>query len=124
MKSAEADFLTTLPSAFFFSVPAKGLSLADLSSTCELVHSSGSNFLHLQVDIQFFQRHLEQSNYVWIWLNFTSLKRKWTWVDGSPLDSKIFFIKGPTKENSCAAIKENRIYSETCNSVFKWICQY
>eukprot|EP00069_Balaena_mysticetus_P007454 bmy_05524T0 len=35
-----------------------------------------------------------------------------------------FFIKGPAKENSCAAIKENRIYSETCSSVFKWICQY
>ncbi|KAF5912448.1 hypothetical protein HPG69_004118 [Diceros bicornis minor] len=35
-----------------------------------------------------------------------------------------FFIKGPAKENSCAAVKENKIYSETCSSVFKWICQY
>ncbi|XP_057559148.1 killer cell lectin-like receptor subfamily F member 1 isoform X1 [Hippopotamus amphibius kiboko] len=77
-----------------------------------------------QLEMAFIQKTLKQSNYVWIGLNFTSLERTWTWVDGSPLDSKIFFIKGPAKENSCAAIKENRIYSETCNSVFKWICQY
>ncbi|XFG00689.1 hypothetical protein AB1E19_004313 [Capra hircus] len=77
-----------------------------------------------QLELAFIQKTLKQSNYVWIGLNFTSLKRTWTWVDDSPLDSKIFFIKGPAQENSCAAIKENGIYSETCNSVFKWICQY
>ncbi|XP_004438699.1 PREDICTED: killer cell lectin-like receptor subfamily F member 1 isoform X1 [Ceratotherium simum simum] len=77
-----------------------------------------------QLEMSFIQKNLKQSNYVWIGLNFTSLRRTWTWVDGSPLDSKIFFIKGPAKENSCAAIKENKIYSETCSSVFKWICQY
>ncbi|XP_068417535.1 killer cell lectin-like receptor subfamily F member 1 isoform X1 [Eschrichtius robustus] len=77
-----------------------------------------------QLEMAFIQKTLKQSNYVWIGLNFTSLKTTWTWVDGSPLDSKIFFIKGPAKENSCAAIKENRIYSETCSGVFKWICQY
>ncbi|XP_028018136.1 killer cell lectin-like receptor subfamily F member 1 isoform X2 [Balaenoptera acutorostrata] len=77
-----------------------------------------------QLEMAFIQKTLKQSNYVWIGLNFTSLKTTWTWVDGSPLDSKIFFIKGPAKENSCAAIKENKIYSETCSSVFKWICQY
>ncbi|XP_042103495.1 killer cell lectin-like receptor subfamily F member 1 isoform X2 [Ovis aries] len=77
-----------------------------------------------QLELAFIQKTLKQSNYVWIGLNFTSLKRTWTWVDDSPLDSKIFLIKGPAQENSCAAIKENGIYSETCNSVFKWICQY
>ncbi|XP_058414809.1 killer cell lectin-like receptor subfamily F member 1 isoform X1 [Diceros bicornis minor] len=77
-----------------------------------------------QLEMSFIQKNLKQSNYVWIGLNFTSLRRTWTWVDGSPLDSKIFFIKGPAKENSCAAVKENKIYSETCSSVFKWICQY
>ncbi|XP_006732196.1 killer cell lectin-like receptor subfamily F member 1 isoform X1 [Leptonychotes weddellii] len=76
-----------------------------------------------QLEMAFIQKNLKQTNYVWIGLNFTSLKRTWTWVDGSPLDSKIFFIKGPAKENSCAATKENKIYSETCSSVFKWICQ-
>ncbi|KAK2494470.1 hypothetical protein MC885_005261 [Smutsia gigantea] len=77
-----------------------------------------------QFEMAFIQRNLKQSNYVWIGLNFTSLKKTWTWVDGSPLDSKIFFIKGPAKENSCASTKENKIYSEACSSIFRWICQY
>ncbi|XP_047723795.1 killer cell lectin-like receptor subfamily F member 1 [Prionailurus viverrinus] len=76
------------------------------------------------IEMAFIQKNLKQSNYVWIGLNFTSLEKAWTWVDGSPLDSKTFVIKGPAKENSCAATKENKIYSETCSSVFKWICQY
>ncbi|XP_004779774.1 killer cell lectin-like receptor subfamily F member 1 [Mustela lutreola] len=76
-----------------------------------------------QLEMAFIQKNLKQANYVWIGLNFTSLKRTWTWVDGSPLDSKTFSIKGPTKENSCAATKESKIYSETCSSVFRWICQ-
>nr|XP_010335693.1 killer cell lectin-like receptor subfamily F member 1 isoform X2 [Saimiri boliviensis boliviensis] len=77
-----------------------------------------------QLEMAFIQKNLRQSNYVWIGLNFTSLKMTWTWVDGSPVDPEIFFIKGPAKENSCAAIKASKIYSETCGSVFKWICQY
>ncbi|KAM5254742.1 killer cell lectin-like receptor subfamily F member 1 isoform 1-T1 [Hipposideros larvatus] len=77
-----------------------------------------------QLEMTFIQKNLKQSNYVWIGLNFTSQKNTWTWVDGSPLDSQIFFIKGPTTENSCGAIKEKKIYSEACSSVFKWICQY
>ncbi|XP_049738365.1 killer cell lectin-like receptor subfamily F member 1 isoform X2 [Elephas maximus indicus] len=77
-----------------------------------------------QLEMAFIQKNLRQSNYVWIGLNVTSLKKTWTWVDGSPLDPKLFVIKGPAEENSCAATKENKIYSETCSSVFKWICQY
>ncbi|XP_008047281.1 killer cell lectin-like receptor subfamily F member 1 isoform X2 [Carlito syrichta] len=77
-----------------------------------------------QLEMAFIQKYLRQSNYVWIGLNFTSLKRAWTWVDGSPLDQKRFFVKGPAKVNSCASTKESKIYSESCSSVFKWICQY
>uniref|UniRef100_A0A8C8YP72 Killer cell lectin like receptor F1 n=1 Tax=Prolemur simus TaxID=1328070 RepID=A0A8C8YP72_PROSS len=77
-----------------------------------------------QSEMAFIQKNLKQSNYVWIGLNITSMKKTWTWVDGSPLDPKMFFIKGPATENSCAATKESKIYSETCGSVFKWICQY
>ncbi|XP_053413119.1 killer cell lectin-like receptor subfamily F member 1 isoform X1 [Nycticebus coucang] len=77
-----------------------------------------------QPEMAFIQKNLRQSNYMWIGLNLTSTKGTWTWVDGSALDTKIFLIKGPAKENSCAAIKESKMYSETCSSVFKWICQY
>ncbi|XP_037371215.1 killer cell lectin-like receptor subfamily F member 1 [Talpa occidentalis] len=77
-----------------------------------------------QLEMAFIQKHLKQSNYMWIGLSFTSITRTWTWLDGSPLDSKRFSKKGPDEKNSCAAIRGNNIYSETCNSVLKWICQY
>ncbi|XP_069347050.1 killer cell lectin-like receptor subfamily F member 2 isoform X1 [Eulemur rufifrons] len=77
-----------------------------------------------QSEMAFIQKNLKQSNYLWIGLNVTSMNKTWTWVDGSPLDPKMFFIKGPATEDSCAATKESKIYSETCGSVFKWICQY
>ncbi|XP_054446925.1 killer cell lectin-like receptor subfamily F member 1 [Pteronotus mesoamericanus] len=79
--------------------------------------------IHNQLEMAFIQKNLKQSNYVWIGLNFTTEKRTWNWADGSPLASKIVFIKGTTREDSCAAIKGSKIYSETCSSVFKWICQ-
>ncbi|XP_004451245.2 killer cell lectin-like receptor subfamily F member 1 [Dasypus novemcinctus] len=77
-----------------------------------------------QLEMDFIQKSLRQSNYVWIGLNFTSSKRTWTWVNGSPLDPKLFLLKGPGKENNCAATYKNKIYSESCSSIFKWICQY
>ncbi|XP_007515859.1 killer cell lectin-like receptor subfamily F member 1 [Erinaceus europaeus] len=77
-----------------------------------------------QLEVNFLQKYLKQSNYVWIGLNFTTQKGTWTWVDGSQLDEKIFPVKGPAQENSCVVIKENKMYSETCSGVFKWICQY
>uniref|UniRef100_G3UIX9 Killer cell lectin like receptor F1 n=1 Tax=Loxodonta africana TaxID=9785 RepID=G3UIX9_LOXAF len=36
-----------------------------------------------QLEMAFIQKNLRQSNYVWIGLNVTSLKKTWTWVDGS-----------------------------------------
>ncbi|KAF6119333.1 killer cell lectin like receptor F1 [Phyllostomus discolor] len=76
-----------------------------------------------QLEMAFIQKNLKQSNYVWIGLNFMAQKRMWNWVDGSPLASEIISIQGAAMENSCAAIKGNKIYSETCSGVFKWICQ-
>uniref|UniRef100_A0A8C3HGI7 C-type lectin domain-containing protein n=1 Tax=Chrysemys picta bellii TaxID=8478 RepID=A0A8C3HGI7_CHRPI len=62
-------------------------------------------------------------NPVWIGLNITSPGRKWTWVDGSPLNQTLFTVSGPAEENSCAAVKKNQIKSEICNTHYKWICQ-
>ncbi|KAM6216266.1 killer cell lectin-like receptor subfamily F member 1 [Rhynchocyon petersi] len=77
-----------------------------------------------QLEMTFIQKNIRQSNYVWIGLTLTSLNKTWTWVDGTPLDPDLFFIKGAAKEYSCAATKENKVYSESCSSIFKWICQY
>ncbi|XP_075409470.1 killer cell lectin-like receptor subfamily F member 1 [Tenrec ecaudatus] len=77
-----------------------------------------------QLEMDFIQKYMMQPNYVWIGLHITTPKKSWTWVDGSPLDQKLFSIKGPAKENSCGAIKKHKLHSETCSSFFKWVCQY
>ncbi|KAI5164909.1 killer cell lectin-like receptor subfamily F member 1 isoform X1 [Manis pentadactyla] len=116
-----SDWIKHKRKCYWFSEEMK--SWSDSYGYC-LGRNSHLLILQDQFEMAFIQRNLKQSNYVWIGLNFTSLKKTWTWVDGSPLDSKIFFIKGPAKENSCASTKENKIYSEACSSVFRWICQY
>ncbi|XP_065272253.1 killer cell lectin-like receptor subfamily B member 1B allele C [Emys orbicularis] len=60
---------------------------------------------------------------VWIGLNITSPGRKWTWVDGSPLNQTLFTVSGPAEENSCAAIQKNQIQSDICTTDYIWICQ-
>uniref|UniRef100_A0A452I4J5 C-type lectin domain-containing protein n=1 Tax=Gopherus agassizii TaxID=38772 RepID=A0A452I4J5_9SAUR len=70
----------------------------------------------------FIQNIPGNQNLVWIGLNITSPGRKWTWVDGSPLN-QTFAVSGPAEENSCAAVKKTQIKSEICNTDYKWICQ-
>ncbi|KAG6922715.1 killer cell lectin like receptor F1 [Chelydra serpentina] len=73
--------------------------------------------------MEFIQNITRDQNQMWIGLNITSPGRKWTWVDGSPLNQTLFTVSGPAEENSCAAVKTNQIQSEICNTDYKWICQ-
>ncbi|XP_074872916.1 killer cell lectin-like receptor subfamily F member 1 [Carettochelys insculpta] len=59
----------------------------------------------------------------WIGLHFSSPERKWTWLNNSSFDAKLFPVAGPAKENSCGMIKGSQIRSEICSADFKWICQ-
>nr|XP_042717114.1 uncharacterized protein LOC101942300 [Chrysemys picta bellii] len=72
---------------------------------------------------EFTQNITGNQNPVWIGLNITSPGKKWTWVDGSPLNQMLFTVSGPAEENSCAAVKKNQIKSEICITHYKWICQ-
>nr|XP_005312297.2 killer cell lectin-like receptor subfamily B member 1B allele C isoform X2 [Chrysemys picta bellii] len=85
----------------------------------------GSHLLVIQdrEELEFTQNLTGNQNPVWIGLNITSPGRKWTWVDGSPLNQTLFTVSGPAEENSCAAVKKNQIKSEICNTHYKWICQ-
>uniref|UniRef100_A0A674IX62 C-type lectin domain-containing protein n=1 Tax=Terrapene triunguis TaxID=2587831 RepID=A0A674IX62_9SAUR len=74
-------------------------------------------------ELEFTQKITGNQIPVWIGLNITSPGRKWTWVDGSPLNQTLFKVSGPAEENSCAAVKKNQIKSEICNTDYKWICQ-
>uniref|UniRef100_A0A8C3XQ77 C-type lectin domain-containing protein n=2 Tax=Chelydra serpentina TaxID=8475 RepID=A0A8C3XQ77_CHESE len=85
----------------------------------------GSHLLVIQdwEVMEFIQNITRDQNQMWIGLNITSPGRKWTWVDGSPLNQTLFTVSGPAEENSCAAVKTNQIQSEICNTDYKWICQ-
>uniref|UniRef100_A0A8C3XIQ2 C-type lectin domain-containing protein n=1 Tax=Chelydra serpentina TaxID=8475 RepID=A0A8C3XIQ2_CHESE len=85
----------------------------------------GAHLLVIQdrEELEFIQNITRNQNEVWIGLNITSPGRKWTWVDGSSLNQTLFTVSGPAEENSCAAVKTNRIKSESCNTDYKWICQ-
>ncbi|XP_074927773.1 killer cell lectin-like receptor subfamily B member 1B allele C [Chelonoidis abingdonii] len=85
----------------------------------------GSHLLVIQdqEELEFIQNIPGNQNPVWIGLNITSPGRKWTWVDGSPLNQTLFAVSGPAEENSCAAVKKTQIKSEICNTDYKWICQ-
>nr|XP_025044458.1 killer cell lectin-like receptor subfamily F member 1 [Pelodiscus sinensis] len=74
-------------------------------------------------EMAFIQNIRRDQNPVWIGLNITSPGSNWTWVDGSLLNQTLFTVSGPAEENSCAAIENNQIQSEICNTDFKWICQ-
>ncbi|XP_065419943.1 killer cell lectin-like receptor subfamily F member 1 [Chrysemys picta bellii] len=74
-------------------------------------------------ELEFTQNLTGNQNPVWIGLNITSPGKKWTWVDGSPLNQTLFTVSGPAEENSCSAVKKNQIKSEICNTHYKWICQ-
>uniref|UniRef100_A0A8C8VGP2 C-type lectin domain-containing protein n=1 Tax=Pelusios castaneus TaxID=367368 RepID=A0A8C8VGP2_9SAUR len=74
-------------------------------------------------EMVFIQNITKQQNEVWIGLNITSPGRSWTWVDGSPLNKKLFTVLGPAEEKSCAAIRNNKIQSESCLTRYCWICQ-
>ncbi|KAM9119652.1 killer cell lectin-like receptor subfamily F member 1 isoform 2-T2 [Pangshura tecta] len=85
----------------------------------------GSHLLVIQnqEELEFTQNLTGNQIPVWIGLNITSPGTKWTWVDGSPLNQKLFTVSGPEEENSCAAVRKSQIKSEICNTQYKWICQ-
>ncbi|XP_074872899.1 killer cell lectin-like receptor subfamily B member 1A [Carettochelys insculpta] len=74
-------------------------------------------------EMEFIQNIMQVPNQVWIGLNVTSPGRKWTWVDGSPLNQTLFPVRGLADERSCATVKKSELHSEICNTDLKWICQ-
>ncbi|XP_039373085.1 killer cell lectin-like receptor subfamily B member 1B allele A [Mauremys reevesii] len=76
-----------------------------------------------QKEMNSIQDVVQNTSYIWIGLNMTSPGGKWTWVDGSPLDTTCFPVPGSTDGKSCGRIKGSKIHSEKCGTEQKWICQ-
>uniref|UniRef100_A0A8C9P5V4 C-type lectin domain-containing protein n=1 Tax=Spermophilus dauricus TaxID=99837 RepID=A0A8C9P5V4_SPEDA len=77
-----------------------------------------------QEELRFIQNLIKNEGIMyWIGLNFTLSEKKWKWINGSLLNHDILKIFGENKENSCAAISKMTVFSESCNSENKWICE-
>uniref|UniRef100_A0A674IVK0 C-type lectin domain-containing protein n=1 Tax=Terrapene triunguis TaxID=2587831 RepID=A0A674IVK0_9SAUR len=80
------------------------------------------NVLNFTIFVSLLMRAGQEALFLFFYQQ-TFERRKWTWVDGSPLNQTLFKVSGPAEENSCAAVKKNQIKSEICNTDYKWICQ-
>nr|XP_042704058.1 killer cell lectin-like receptor subfamily B member 1B allele B [Chrysemys picta bellii] len=74
-------------------------------------------------ELEFLKDLTQDSNQFWVGLSVSSPEKAWTWLDGSRLDQTQFPVSGPAEGNSCGAVKGNQLHSDTCSSVFQWICQ-
>ncbi|XP_036038557.1 killer cell lectin-like receptor subfamily B member 1A [Onychomys torridus] len=64
-----------------------------------------------------------KGNSFWIGLNYTLPDKTWRWINGSTLSSDVLQITGKTTKDSCASISNTKVFSESCVSDIKWICQ-
>lgn len=76
-----------------------------------------------QAQLNFVRRTMNQSNLVWLGLFHACPSKKWTWVNGSLLNSDWFQVTGDNEEGSCGATKKTSIYSESCLVAANWICE-
>ncbi|XP_044839146.1 killer cell lectin-like receptor subfamily B member 1 [Mauremys mutica] len=74
-------------------------------------------------ELESLQDLTQDSNQFWVGLSVSTPEKAWTWLDGSWLDQTEFPVSGPAEENSCGVVNRNRIRSDTCSSVRRWICQ-
>ncbi|XP_077180683.1 killer cell lectin-like receptor subfamily F member 2 [Paroedura picta] len=76
-----------------------------------------------QEEVTFIQNIAEGAQLLWIGLKATFPERKWIWIDGSPLDNKLFQDLGPAEANCCGRLNGNQIISEACSTIAIWICE-
>ncbi|XP_060094728.1 killer cell lectin-like receptor subfamily F member 1 [Heteronotia binoei] len=76
-----------------------------------------------QKELDFIQSITNGAQLLWIGLTTTSPAGKWTWIDGSSLNSTLLQVTGTIQAKSCGMLKGNRVVSEACSAVTKWICE-
>ncbi|XP_025040021.2 killer cell lectin-like receptor subfamily B member 1 isoform X2 [Pelodiscus sinensis] len=76
-----------------------------------------------QEELAALQNLTQASKLMWVGLSLLPPRKAWTWLDGSRLDPTLLPVSGPAEGSSCGAVKGTRLHSDTCSSVFQWICQ-
>ncbi|XP_012587794.1 PREDICTED: killer cell lectin-like receptor subfamily B member 1 [Condylura cristata] len=112
----------------------------ELGEKCFFISSSSKSWNHSLADcfkkesyllliqdeeeLKLIQNQISDKGYnFWIGLNFTLSEKKWKWINGSDLNSKILQVNDEEKENNCAYISQKKTAFENCNAENKWICQ-
>uniref|UniRef100_K7G4M4 C-type lectin domain-containing protein n=1 Tax=Pelodiscus sinensis TaxID=13735 RepID=K7G4M4_PELSI len=75
-----------------------------------------------QTEMTFIQNTFKDRNGAWLGLVIRSPLR-WTWMNGSPLNTTLPKVKNPPIGNNCGVIKENVITFESCDAASKCICE-
>ncbi|XP_060126987.1 killer cell lectin-like receptor subfamily B member 1A [Zootoca vivipara] len=76
-----------------------------------------------QVELDFIHHKTEGGQLLWIGVTTMPPAHEWSWVDGSPLNDTLLQVTGLAEANSCGMLKGNRVNSEACSAVAKWICE-
>ncbi|XP_075770287.1 killer cell lectin-like receptor subfamily B member 1B allele B [Pelodiscus sinensis] len=66
---------------------------------------------------------LSGADSVWIGSLFNSSQKKWTWLDGAPVDKKLFPRQGEAPENNCGVLQGSKVGFDTCTRKLKCLCQ-
>ncbi|KAF7235094.1 Killer cell lectin-like receptor subfamily B member 1B allele C, partial [Varanus komodoensis] len=76
-----------------------------------------------QEEVTFIQSITEGAQLLWIGLEASFPARRWTWVDGSPLQDQFLQELSSTGTNFCGRLNGNQIIAEACSSVTTWMCE-
>ncbi|XP_029441940.1 killer cell lectin-like receptor subfamily B member 1B allele C [Rhinatrema bivittatum] len=70
-----------------------------------------------------FIHHQAGARYHWIGLHIPAPGRNWTWLDDSPFNQTLVSVSGSMGQDQCVAVDKSRFYSDSCSSLYEWICQ-
>ncbi|XP_057637864.1 killer cell lectin-like receptor subfamily B member 1F [Chionomys nivalis] len=77
-----------------------------------------------QEELRYFQDFSKREGHqFFIGLKYIQVEQIWKWTNGSTLNPDLLRVTGKDKENSCAAISQTEVFSDSCSADNRWICQ-
>ncbi|XP_042311753.1 killer cell lectin-like receptor subfamily B member 1B allele B isoform X2 [Sceloporus undulatus] len=76
-----------------------------------------------KAELDFIKGITDGAQLLWLGLTAIPLTSEWSWVEGSLLNDTLLQVTGAAQANSCGMLKGEKIISEACSAVTKWICE-
>ncbi|XP_078244830.1 killer cell lectin-like receptor subfamily F member 2 [Pogona vitticeps] len=74
-------------------------------------------------EMEFLKQIIEATRTYWAGLFVSLQEKRWVWMTEYQFDQTLFQEPNQSGEEYCGAIKNNRIISDVCSAVFRWVCQ-